>query len=106
MKLPAARMMFALKLPAMPLSAVITIMSAGASSPPSGQASSGCTVGSTRVATLVSTRRAISANGRALRIASCARRSLDAATIFMAFVICCVDLTARIATTNINQRWH
>ena len=27
---------------------------------------------------------------------SCARRSRDAATIFMAFVICCVDLTARI----------
>src|SRR5215212_6616107 len=26
---------------------------------------------------------------------SCARRSLDAATIFMALVICCVDLTAR-----------
>src|SRR6266511_404862 len=27
---------------------------------------------------------------------SCARRSLDEETIFMAFVICCVDLTARI----------
>ena len=26
---------------------------------------------------------------------SCARRSRDAATIFMALVICCVDLTAR-----------
>src|ERR1700752_5140566 len=26
---------------------------------------------------------------------SCARRSFDAATIFMAFVICCVFLTAR-----------
>ena len=26
---------------------------------------------------------------------SCARRSFDAETIFMAFVICCVDLTAR-----------
>src|SRR4051812_20180344 len=26
---------------------------------------------------------------------SCARRSRDAATIFIAFVICCVDLTAR-----------
>src|SRR3954469_10103401 len=27
---------------------------------------------------------------------SCARRRRDAATIFIAFVICCVDLTARI----------
>ena len=27
---------------------------------------------------------------------SCARRSRDAATIFIALVICCVDLTARI----------
>ena len=27
---------------------------------------------------------------------SCARRSFDAATIFIAFVICCVFLTARI----------
>src|SRR5215218_1316373 len=27
---------------------------------------------------------------------SCARRSLEAATIFIALVICCVDLTARI----------
>jgi hypothetical protein len=26
---------------------------------------------------------------------SCARRSREAATIFMALVICCVDLTAR-----------
>jgi len=27
---------------------------------------------------------------------SCDRRSFDAATIFIAFVICCVDLTLRI----------
>jgi hypothetical protein len=29
-------------------------------------------------------------------IRACARRSFDAATIFIAFVICCVFLTARI----------
>src|SRR3972149_5618511 len=36
------------------------------------------------------------AYGRAFMMRSCARRSFDAATIFMAFVICCVFLTARI----------
>ena len=36
-----------------------------------------------------------SRTGRACWMRSCARRSLDAATIFIAFVICCVDLTAR-----------
>ena len=35
------------------------------------------------------------ANGRACWTRSCARRSRDAATIFIALVICCVDLTAR-----------
>ena len=35
------------------------------------------------------------ANGRAACIASWARRSLLAATSFMARVICCVDLTER-----------
>src|SRR5262245_64764932 len=44
---------------------------------------------------LPSTRRASRANGRAATTRSCARRSFDAATIFMAFVICCVDFTAR-----------
>ena len=57
--------------------------------------SSGCAVGSTRDARLFSTRRISLANGRACTMRSCARRSLDAATIFIAFVICCVDLTAR-----------
>src|SRR6478672_3530225 len=45
---------------------------------------------------LPSTRRASRANGRAATTRSCARRSFDAATIFIAFVICCVDFTARI----------
>src|SRR6185503_1640950 len=44
---------------------------------------------------LSSTRRASRAYGRVAITFSCARRSLDAATIFIAFVICCVDLTAR-----------
>ena len=44
---------------------------------------------------LASTRRASRANGRVATTRSCARRSFDAATIFIAFVICCVDLTAR-----------
>ena len=43
---------------------------------------------------------------------SCARRSFDAATIFMALVICCVFLTARIRRRRsisdgmISQRFH
>ena len=36
-------------------------------------------------------------------IRSCARRSFDAATIFMAFVICCVFFTARIAAPEVDQ---
>src|SRR5438876_9618399 len=52
--------------------------------------------GSTRAATLASTRCICAAYGRAFMIRSCARRSFDAATIFIALVICCVFLTARI----------
>src|SRR5688572_24083615 len=44
---------------------------------------------------LASTRRASRAYGRVAMTFSCARRSFDAATIFMAFVICWVDFTAR-----------
>ena len=36
------------------------------------------------------------ANGRAATTLSCARFKREAAIIFIAFVICCVDLTARI----------
>src|SRR5205814_10644205 len=57
--------------------------------------SSGCAEGSTRDARLFRTRSISVANGRACWMRSCARRSLDAATIFIALVICCVDLTAR-----------
>src|SRR6476659_2510444 len=52
--------------------------------------------GSTRAATLDSTRCICTAYGRAFTTRSCARRSFEAATIFIAFVICCVFLTARI----------
>src|ERR1043166_2157600 len=52
--------------------------------------------GSTRAATLPRTRCIWAAYGRAFMIRSCARRSLDAATIFIALVICCVFFTARI----------
>src|SRR6187401_22097 len=44
---------------------------------------------------LARTRRASRAYGRVATTFSCARRSFDAATIFIAFVICCVDFTAR-----------
>ena len=47
------------------------------------------------LATLFSTRCIWSANGRAPITRSCARRSFDAEIIFIALVICCVDLTAR-----------
>ena len=63
--------------------------------------SSGCADGSTRDARLFSTRSICVANGRACWMRSCARRSFDAATIFIALVICCVDLTARIAAPDI-----
>jgi hypothetical protein len=55
----------------------------------------GCAVFSVRVARLLNTRSISFAYGRLLTMRSCARRSLDEETIFMAFVICCVDLTAR-----------
>src|SRR3954470_985111 len=51
---------------------------------------------STREATLPSTRCICTAYGRAFMMRSWARRSFDAATIFIALVICCVFLTARI----------
>ena len=42
-----------------------------------------------------STRCICTAYGRAFMMRSCARRSFDAATIFIALVICCVFFTAR-----------
>src|SRR5262249_1035398 len=57
--------------------------------------SSGCASSSTRVASELSTRSICCANGRASVTRSCARRSRDAEIIFIAFVICRVDLTAR-----------
>src|SRR5713101_3385487 len=96
MNAPAPLMAFVLKLPHRPRSAVITKSSAF---PPARGArrssSSGCDAGSTRVARLFNTRSISVANGRACWMRSCARSSLDAATIFIAFVICCVDFTAR-----------
>ena len=50
---------------------------------------------SVRAARLLKTRSICCAYGRLRRIRSCARRSFDDETIFMAFVICCVDFTAR-----------
>src|SRR5713226_2236106 len=89
-------MTFVLKLPHSPLSAVTTITSVLLSGRRSRTVSSGWIDGSTRDATLCSTRCICTAYGRAFMMRSCARRSLDAATIFIAFVICCVFLTARI----------
>src|SRR5688572_28249114 len=57
--------------------------------------SSGCESGSTPAARLLSTASIRCANGRAATTRSCARFRREAAIIFIALVICCVDLTAR-----------
>ncbi len=95
-KWPAALITLVLKLPHSPLSAVTTMTSVRLSAFGSRTVSSGWIDGSTREATLPSTRCICTAYGRALMTRSCARRSFDAATIFIALVICCVFLTARI----------
>src|SRR3954469_4870679 len=96
MNVLAALMTLVLKLPHRPRSALTTNNS---DLPPARgvlrSSSSGCADGSTRAARLLNTRAISMANGRACWMRSCARRSRDAATIFMALVICCVDLTAR-----------
>src|SRR5262245_6812442 len=95
MKVLAALMTLVLKLPQRPRSAETTKSSA--LPPARGVArwsSSAWAVGSTRAATLSRTRCISLANGRAAWMRSCARRSRDAATIFIALVICWVDLTA------------
>src|SRR6476659_5402392 len=85
-----------LKLPQRPRSAVIAITIVGPVRPLGRLASSGLIAGSTRAAMLARTWRTTLPNGRVAITRSCARRSFDAATIFIAFVICCVFLTARI----------
>src|SRR5687768_3034231 len=96
MNCPDDLMTLVLKLPHRPRSAVITNSS---TLPPAfgtfRSSSRGWADGSTRDARLFSTRCICEANGRACCVRSCARRSFDAATIFMALVICCVDFTAR-----------
>src|SRR6185436_10770499 len=92
-KRATVRMMLALKAPHRPLSAVITTTSTR--SPPR-SSSSGWASSSLREAMLCSTSSILRAYGRAANIASCARRSLAADTIFIALVICCVLLTLRI----------
>src|SRR4051794_37487127 len=96
MNVLAALMTLVLKLPHRPRSALTTNNS---DLPPARgvlrSSSNGCADGSTRAARLLNTRAISMANGRACWMRSCARRSRDAATIFMALVICCVDLTAR-----------
>src|SRR5262245_18076013 len=96
MKAAAALMTLALKLPHRPRSAVITTSSVF---PPARgtfrSSSSGCADASTRAESRFSTRSICAANGRPCWMRSWARRSFDAATIFMALVICWVDLTAR-----------
>src|SRR5258706_12984434 len=89
-------MTLVLKLPHSPLSAVTTITSVLPSGRGSRTVSNGWIDGSTRDATLLSTRCICTAYGRAFRMRSCARRSFDAATIFMAFVICWGFFTERI----------
>src|SRR5687768_8464593 len=96
MNCPDDLMTLVLKLPHRPRSAVITNSS---TLPPAfgtfRSSSRGWADGSTRDARLFSTRCICEANGRACCVRSCARRSFDAATIFMALVICCVFFTAR-----------
>src|SRR5215510_2719399 len=89
-------MMLVLTLPQRPLSPVTTITSVFESGRGSRTASSGCIEGSTRAATLARKWWISEVYGRAAIIRSCALRSFDAATIFIALVICCVFLTARI----------
>ena len=74
----------------------MTISSVGRLPAPGAAPAAGGAAGSTRAAMLASTRSAsLRERPRGDRRFSCARRSFDAATIFMALVICCVDLTAR-----------
>src|SRR5437870_10943937 len=86
-------MMLALKPPHRPLSAVT---STSRMRSPSRCSSRGCAVSSARAAMLERTSIIFRAYGRAANIASWARRSFAAETIFMALVICCVFLTERI----------
>ena len=96
MKTPAPLMMFVLKLPHSPLSAVTMMTSVLLCGPRSRAINSGCTDESTRAATLASTRCICAAYGRAFMMRSVARRSFDAATIFMALRdLRCVFFTAR-----------
>src|SRR5262245_60061684 len=88
----ALLMTLELKLPGRPRSAVMTISSGRW---PNCSCNKTCRAASVRVARLLNTRSISCAYGRLRKIRSCARRSLDDETIFMAFVICCVDLTAR-----------
>src|SRR2546425_8524432 len=60
------------------------------------RARSGCASGSTPAATALNISLSLAAYGRARSAASCARRSFAAATIFIAFVICCVERTVAI----------
>src|SRR6185436_19607272 len=93
MNWPAAFMTFELKLPHNPRSAVTTMSSGRPPAPPARK--SGCASGSTRAARLLSTACIRWAYGRAATTRSCARLRREAAIIFIALVICCVDFTAR-----------
>src|SRR4029453_8872331 len=96
MKVAAGLITFGLKLPASPLSPETTINWIRAPGfVRSRTPSSGCAEGSTRAGRPCRTRSISFQNGLALAMRSWARRILDAATIFIAFVICCVDFTAR-----------
>src|SRR5688572_27076276 len=94
MNCPAALITFELKLPLSPRSPVMTTSSGRPSF--SGTRRSGCASCSTRPTRPFSTISMRWANGRAATTRSCARFRREAAIIFIALVICCVDLTARI----------
>src|SRR5688572_18790353 len=94
MNCPAALITFELKLPLSPRSPVMTMSSGRPSC--SGTRRSGCASCSTRPTRPFSTISMRWANGRAATTRSCARLRREAAIIFIALVICCVDLTARI----------
>src|SRR5688500_7204987 len=94
MNCPAALITLELKLPLRPRSPVMTRSSGRP--PLSGTRSSvwaSCSTRPTRPFSTISIR---CANGRAAMTRSWARFRREAAIIFIAFVICCVDLTARI----------
>src|SRR5664279_4517194 len=98
MRSRARRTIEELKAPHRPRSAVQTTSRCTLSAPVPASKRGAESLPATPAAMLPSTRSIRSANGRAASAATCARRSLDAATICMALVIFCVALVEAMRT--------